>query len=69
MGLSEHDMYCPVLRQGECACELIERVRRDEQSLIRVSKEVRAQIYKAYRNGFNDGVASLNGPAGNSVSP
>jgi hypothetical protein len=69
MGLSEHDIYCPVLRQGGCACELIARVRKDERSLIRVSKEVRVQSSKAYRNGFSDGVASLNGPAGNSVSP
>ena len=68
MSLSEHDIFCSVLRQGDCTCDMIRRVREDERSLYLVSREARERFNTAYWNGFSDGVASLNGPTPKAAS-
>ena len=68
MSAASHDLFCSTLRQGECNCDMIRRVREDERSLYMVSREARMRFNEAYWNGFNDGVASLNGPESKAVS-
>jgi hypothetical protein len=49
-------MYCRNPESGDCAdCKRIAEIRADQDSLIRVSKIVREQTYKAYSNGYERG--------------
>ncbi len=57
-----HDPLCPrahsaryPTKKGCGYCDLIARVRTDQDSLIRVSKIVREQTFKAYSNGYERG--------------
>ena len=60
-----HDRFCPATPCqcddvtcdycGGCRCDLITRVRGDEQSLIRLTKTCREQVSKAYGNGYRTG--------------
>lgn len=50
---TEHDPLCR--DHDACNCELIERVREDEQALGRVSKACRELVDRAYNNGRAQG--------------
>lgn len=60
-----HDRFCPATACqcdditcdycGGCRCDLITRVRDDEQSLHRISKACRDIADKAFRGGYQQG--------------
>jgi hypothetical protein len=53
-----HDMFCRNPESGECAdCKRVAAIRADQDSLTRVSKIMREQMDKAYRNGYEQGRA------------
>ncbi len=67
-----HDLFCGYRpdvavdygvwdKVSPCLCGLITKIRTDERSLYRVSKEGRERFNTAYQNGYSDGVAWAQG--------